>query len=95
MKLIGSSIGANVDFGAQDPCGPGATSIFMGHAAGGCREEIGVQERNCAAVQGILTHCAGLPIALAVTCCVVAAREFECDRYFRDLREKTNLGRQF
>lgn len=54
---------------------------------------------HLASVQGILGLCAGLPFALAVTGGLVASQvslgypfDCVCDRYWKDLEEKTNWG---
>lgn len=72
-RVLGSQLGAHVDFGARVPCGEVSRSIFMLNATTGWRADACEQE-DIAAVDGILNLCAGLPIAWAVTGRVVAAR---------------------
>lgn len=97
-RLIGSSVGLHVDFDARDPLGPTSTSMFMGYATNGRPTNAGGGEQ-LASVEGILRLCAGLPIALAVTGIFVVARlslgytfATVCDRYYKELEQKTNLG---
>lgn len=77
----------------------GQADRVMSHASTGCGADVGERDRNSAAVQGILNLCGGLPIALAVTGCTVAARvssslefEYVCDSFLNDMRKKANLG---
>lgn len=96
-RSIGSISGVHVDY--RDPHGPISMSIFMEHATPGCQGDVGEHEHSLAAVQNLLGLCAGLPIALAVTGCIVAAEvslgfdfEYACDRCWNNRQQETNLG---
>lgn len=97
-RRVGSSVLSHVDFDARDPLGPTSTSIFMGYATNGCKEDVG-ERAQLASVQGILRLCAGLPIALSVTGGFVAASvcsgldfQYACDSYPKSLEARTNFG---
>lgn len=84
-----------MEFAARDPQGPVSVAMFMAHAA----PSISADEARCPAVRGILSFCAGRPIALAVTGQAVAFRvalglEFRsaCRTYFEDLMKEMNPG---
>lgn len=97
-RRVGSSVLSHVEFDARDPLGPTSTSIFMGYATNGCKEDVG-ERAQLASVQGILRLCAGLPIALSVTGGFVAASvcsgldfQYACDSYSKSLEARTNFG---
>lgn len=70
--VIAIKTSLQVDFGARDPQGDIAIEMFMSHAIH--KPGIAFDDDHVEAARGMLGHCAGLPIALAVTGEGVAAR---------------------
>lgn len=92
---IAIKTGSQVEFGARDREGGIAFDIFMSHAA----PQIEFCDTHVTAARGIVGHCAGLPIALAVTGEAIVLRvnaglQFEtaCEKYFHLLSNKMYSG---
>lgn len=93
--MIALKTGSQVDFGAREPEGDVAVSIFMSHGLPGiefCNDHV-------EAARGILGLCAGLPIALAVTGDAVSFRvhvglrfQTACEKYLELLSESVVSG---
>lgn len=88
---IAINTGSNVDFDTRDPQGSVAVGIFMSHAM----PDKEFDDDSVESAVAILEHCAGLPIALAVTGEAVAIRlnaglrlGIACEKYFELLSYK-------